>query len=242
MPLLPERTNALSFDCYGTLIDWESGIATALQPWLTRTGLNLDREDLLKRFGAVETIVQSETPGLRYPLVLAETMRRLTRDAGSPATDLETTTFGNSVPDWPAFPDSAEALARLKSRYKLVILSNVYREGFAASNRKLGVEFDLIITAEDVGSYKPDDRNFQMLFDRLPSIGSDRSRLVHVAESLYHDHGPAQQFDLPSVWINRRLGKSGSGATHPPVGVRETEWVFPSLASFADAVLADEPR
>jgi 2-haloacid dehalogenase len=240
MGILAESVDSLSFDCYGTLIDWESGIVTALGPWSDRSGLGTDREDLLKRFGAVETIVQREMPGLRYPLVLAETMRRLTLDAGIPATAAEVEAFEGSVPDWPAFPDSAEALARLKTRYKLAILSNVHREGFAASASKLGVNFDLVITAEDVRSYKPDDRNFETLFARLPSIGSDRSRLVHVAESLYHDHGPAQRFDLPSVWIYRRMGKEGSGATHPPTGMREPDLVYPTLAAFADAVLEVE--
>ncbi len=229
---------ALSFDCYGTLIDWETGIFEAMLPWLHRTGIKLGREDLLRHFGAFETVVESETPDLLYPLVLAETLRRIAEHLGTDVTDAETQAFGNSVGQWPAFGDSAEALARLKSRFKLIILSNVNRDSFDLSEKKLGVEFDLVITAEDVGSYKPDQRNFDRLFADLGSIGVKRSELVHVAESLYHDHGPAQRNDLPSVWIHRRHGKDGTGATHPPTGVIEPEWRYDSMAAFADQALA----
>ena len=236
--MIPDSTVALSFDCYGTLIDWESGIVAAMQPWLERAGLSLDREDLLRRFGAVETIVESETPGLRYPDVLAETLRRVAKAAGSAATEAEARAFGNSVPDWPAFADSAAALTKLQQRYKLVILSNIDRTSFAASAAKLGVVFDLVITAEDVGAYKPDRRNFERLFANLPAIGSSRSTVVHVAESLFHDHGPAQELGLPSVWIHRRAGKAGTGATHPPIGVQEPALRFESMAAFAEEALA----
>lgn len=228
---------ALSFDCYGTLIDWESGIYAAMQPWVARSGIDLDGEALLKAFGAVETIVERETPDLLYPLVLAETLRRVGADLNAPVTESEAEAFGKSVGDWPAFPDSAEALQRLQQRFKLIILSNVNRASFALSQVKLGVTFDLVITAEDVGAYKPDQRNFDRLFAEIGTIGINREQLVHVAESLYHDHGPAQRNALPSVWIYRRMGKEGTGATHPPTGVREPEWVFPSMAAFADAAL-----
>ena len=228
---------ALSFDCYGTLIDWESGIVTALHPWATRTGVGLDREALLREFGAVETGVETEQSGLLYPLVLAETLRRMSANLNAPATDDEAANFGASVPDWPAFPDSADALARLRERFKLIILSNVDRASFARSSEKLGVEFDLVITAEDVGSYKPDHRHFERLFADLSSIGIDRSELIHVAESLYHDHAPAQQLGLPGVWIHRRAGKEGTGAAHPPEGVSEPTWRFTSMAEFADTAL-----
>ena len=232
------NVTALSFDCYGTLIDWESGIVAALQPFLARNWLDLDREDLLALFGKHETVVEAERPADRYPEILAGTMRRMAADLGVEATEAGCAAFGASVPDWPAFPDSAAALSRLKPRFKLIILSNVDRASFAESRTRLGVDFDLVITAEDVGAYKPDQSNFDRLFAELPSIGVERSQLVHVAESLYHDHGPAQANNLPSVWIHRRFGKDGSGATHPPAGVREPEWRFTSMAAFAGAALA----
>lgn len=229
--------NALSFDCYGTLIDWETGIVNGLKPWCVRTGLMLEREELLEQFGAFETLVESETPGLLYPHVLSETMRRIAAKLDVDVTDAETMAFGETVGNWPAFPDSSQALHRLKNRFKLIILSNIDRESFALSQQELGVDFDLVITAEDVGSYKPDQRNFDRLFAELGSIGVKRSELVHVAESLYHDHGPAQQNDLPSVWIHRRHGKSGSGATHPPIGDVEPTWRYPSMREFSEAAL-----
>ena len=238
--MLPPATKALSFDCYGTLIDWETGIAQAMLPWARRAGLNLDPEKLLARFGAIETIVESEQPALKYPLVLAEVLRRVSANTHVEATPSELSDFGNSVPNWPAFPDSAAALTRLATRFKLIVLSNIDRQSFAASARQLGVNFDLVITAEDVGSYKPDQRNFDHLFSAIKTIDIARSELVHVAESLYHDHGPAQHNNLPCVWIHRRAGKEGSGATHPPVGVREPAWKFTSMAEFADAATADQ--
>jgi 2-haloacid dehalogenase len=237
-PMDLSTCKALSFDCYGTLIDWESGIVAALQPWLARNRLDLDREDLLAEFGKVETGVEAAQPTLPYPQVLAESLRRMAANLRVDTTDAECAAFGASVPDWPAFSDTAAALRRLKERFKLFILSNVDRASFAESSKKLGVAFDLVITAEDVGSYKPDQRNFDRLFADLPAIGVQKSELVHVAESLFHDHGPAQANALPSVWIHRRRGKTGSGATATPMAVREPEWTYPSMAAFADAALA----
>ncbi len=220
------RYQTLSFDCYGTLIDWETGITTALGPWAERHGLT--NENLLGRFSQVEAVVQAESPELRYPLVLAESLRRI-----GDATDAEAEAFGDSIGDWPAFPDSADALKRLQERYQLVILSNIDRASFALSQPQLGVEFDLVLTAEEIGSYKPDPRNFQYLFDHLPQIESDRSRLLHVAQSLFHDHVPAQKLGLKTVFIDRQ-GKPG-GATPIPVGVVTPTWIYPTMAAFAEA-------
>jgi len=229
---------ALSFDCYGTLIDWESGILAVLRPWAEHHSLSLSDGELLAAHGRHETKVQQEAPGDPYPAVLEETMRRIGRDLGAPVTPDTAHSYGASVGDWPAFPDSADALRRLQEAYKLIILSNVDRGAFAASNRRLGVEFDLIVTAEDVGAYKPDLRGFLYMLSMLDSIGVDRARLLHVAESLYHDHIPAAAVDLDSVWIHRRHGRDGFGATAVP-GTRATPLAtFPSLSAFA-AVAAD---
>ena len=222
-----DRFRALSFDCYGTLIDWETGIVEALRPWATRHGI--DDEALLTAHAAHETVVETEHPAMRYPDVLAATLGRIADQFGVEASPEERTAFGTSVPDWPAFPDSAAALAALHGRYQLVILSNVDRTSFAASARRLGVEFDLVITAEDVGSYKPDAANFQALVDR-----TDRDELLHVAQSLYHDHVPAKAIGLPTVWIDRRRGRAGTGATPDAAAVRP-DWTFPSMAAFAEA-------
>ena len=238
-----ERFRALSFDCYGTLIDWETGILAELRPWAEAHGLAEADAALAAAFADTETVVQQEQPRLRYPDVLAETLRRIGTAHGVAVTDAEASAFGASVGRWPAFDDSAEALARLKQRYALIILSNVDRTSFAASNERLGVEFDLIVTAEDVGAYKPSPLSFPALLDRIGSIGVGRDDLLHVAQSLYHDHEPARAVGLPCVWIDRRGDRPGFGATPEPAGGRvEPDWRYPTLASFADAALAKGAR
>jgi 2-haloalkanoic acid dehalogenase type II len=234
---------ALSFDCYGTLIDWETGIVQALRRWADRAGVARRNEKLLHWFSAVETAVQGEhSPALLYPDVLAETLRRIGERADAPVTNADAAEFGASVGEWPAFPDSPEALRRLKTRFKLIILSNIDRSSFAVSNRRLSVEFDLIITAEDVGAYKPSAPHFDSLLESLPALGIERHELLHVAQSLYHDHEPARRFDIPSVWIDRRHEKPGYGATPAPSdeGITPT-WRYSSMAEFA-AVAVPEPE
>ncbi len=226
---------ALSFDCYGTLIDWETGITQALQPWVTRHALNVTRDEILDAFSATETVVQSERPSAPYPLVLAEVLRRMGARFGVGVSGTEAGTFGASVGDWPAFQDSADALRRLGTRFSLLVLSNVDRRSFARSNRHLGVTFDRIVTAEDVGSYKPSPANFTALLTAIDDLGLTPDQLLHVAESLYHDHVPAHHAGLRSVWIHRRHAVAGFGATPPPdVDVRP-EWRFESMAAFAAA-------
>ena len=142
-----------------------------------------------------------------------------------------------SVPNWPAFEDSADALERLRRHYDLVILSNINRDGFAASNRRLGQgDFRWIITAEDVGSYKPADPHFEELARRLADADLGAGDLLHVAQSLFHDHVPAQRHGLDSVWINRRHARPGWGATPEPAGEFGYDLEFESMAAFADAV------
>ncbi len=227
--------STLSFDCYGTLIDWERGIAAALRPWADRLGLAASDAELVAGHGRHETVVQREMPSARYPEVLAETMRRIGADLGGEVSDGDAARYGASVGEWPPFPDSAAALAALGSRFELAILSNVDRASFARSAAALGVAFDVVVTAEDVGSYKPDLANFRAL---LAAVGVPPDRLLHVAESLYHDHEPAQRLGLASVWINRRHSRQGPGTTAPPTGAAVPRWEYPSLAAFAEAALA----
>lgn len=226
----------LSFDCYGTLIDWESGIAAVLQPWAEEAGLALDREQLLLAYAGNEADVAREQPAALYPRVLAEAFTRTGRDLGAPVSESWAARLGASLPEWPAFPDSAAALEVLARHYDLVILSNVHREGFAASNRHLNGRFAAIITAEDVGAYKPAGAHFEALGAWLDARGAGRGDLLHVAQSLFHDHVPARTFGLDSVWINRRHDRPGWGATPEPDG----EWTYGaeyrSMEDFARAV------
>jgi 2-haloacid dehalogenase len=227
---------ALSFDCYGTLIDWETGILNALQPWSAWRGVDRSSSELLELYGEHERHVETERPTMPYPEVLAEVMRRLAASLDLDASDADCVEFGASVAAWPAFSDTAVALRRLKERYRLIIVSNVDRASFARSNRRLGVEFHLVITAEDVGSYKPALGHFDALFDQLPTLGIERHELLHVAQSLFHDHEPARRLGLPSAWIDRRHDREGSGATpHSDVDVAMR---YRSLADFADDALA----
>lgn len=234
-----DRFEAMSFDCYGTLIDWETGIAGALRPWADRNAVALDDEGLIAAYGRHETHVEDDTPDALYPLVLGETLRRIGAELGVEVTDDDATTFGRSVKDWPAFPDTAAALQRLATRFKLIILSNIDRASFASSAPRLGVEFDAIVTAEDVGSYKPRLGHFDRLFEELQRLDVRRDQLVHVAESLFHDHQPAATLGLPSVWIHRRHDKGGSGATATPAGEVSPTWRFTSMAEFAAAAVPE---
>ncbi len=229
---------ALSFDCYGTLIDWESGILATLEPWAKQRGLGLDPEALLLAYADNEAAVEAEQPTWRYPLVLAEAFRRTADSLDAQVDEEQLAAFAASVPQWPAFPDSAQALADLSRQYQLIILSNVDRTSFAGSNARLGVDFDAILTAEDIGSYKPNPRNFDALMNHVrtavPSVPG-KQPLLHVAQSLFHDHVPAKAAGLPTVWINRRHDRPGWGATPDPGASVQPDWVFTSMAEFAEA-------
>jgi 2-haloacid dehalogenase len=227
--------DALSFDCYGTLIDWETGIAAVLAPWAKQAGLELTDEELLVAYAENEAQAERDTPDALYSAVLAEAFRRTGDKLGRPVSDEWAQRLGSSVPDWPAFDDSAEALASLARDYKLIILSNVHHGGFAGSNKRLGVEFDRIITAEDVRAYKPAPNHFNALHEALTEMGVPRERLLHVAQSLFHDHVPAKRHGLASVWINRRHGRPGWGATPEPAAEYSYDLEFPDMISFARA-------
>jgi 2-haloalkanoic acid dehalogenase type II len=227
---------ALSFDCYGTLIDWEAGLAAVLTPWARSRGLDLTREQLLTEYAPFEAATEAEHPGELYPDVLANSMRLLGDKLEAEVTGQDAARLAGSVPDWPVFADSHDALAALGRRFKLIILSNVDRASFAASNAKLGVEFTSILTAQDIGSYKPSQRNFDALAGEADRLGIEPGGLLHVAQSLFHDHVPAKRAGLHTVWINRRHAQPGWGATLEPPAPVTPDWEFPSMAAFAAAV------
>jgi len=233
-----DRYQALSFDCYGTLIDWETGIRQALRRWADQRAVMSSDDELLSLFARFETLVENRTdPAPPYPIVLGEALRLIGSEVGGEVNDADADTFGASVGHWPAFPDSPGALARLHAKYRLIIVSNVDRASFAASSRRLGVEFDRIITAEEVGAYKPQQPHFAALLAQLDSWGLRPNQLLHVAQSLYHDHEPAHRAGLATVWIDRRHDQDGYGATPPPDGSVTPDWRFPSMAAFAEAAV-----
>ncbi len=202
----------LSFDCYGTLIDWESGILAALRQ---ARGGDLDVTDdvALARYGEAEGAVQSDHPAMLYREVLRQVYLRLADavhlDPGATYADA----FANSVGAWEPFADSVDGLAYLREHYRLAVLSNVDRHSFARTREKLGDPFDYIFTAEEIGSYKPDLRNFQYLIANLEKDGIRQDELLHVAQSRFHDIAPARSLGMCSVWVNRRHDKGGEGAT-----------------------------
>jgi 2-haloacid dehalogenase len=228
-----DRFDALTFDCYGTLIDWEAGLLGAFAPVLARHGVHIDDEELLVRYAAHEARLEAG-PFLRYRDVLGGGLRGVAAELGFEPTDDEVAAFGGSVVDWPAFPDSAAALARLATRFRLGVLTNCDDDLFAASNARLGVTFDWVVTAEQVGSYKPAEANFQALFER---VEVPRERILHVAQSRFHDHAPAKRLGMTTVWIDRRHDRPGAGAT--PEAAAAPDATYPDMASFAAAAVAD---
>jgi 2-haloacid dehalogenase len=235
--MLLSQFKALSFDCYGTLIDWETGIVEALGPLSERAGVSA--EELLTAYGPIEHEVEEAYPALPYSELLEKVHQRLSEKLGVAADADDAGAFGASVGDWPAFPDSAEALAYLKGHFQLIILSNVDRKSFAGSNRRLGVEFDQILTAEEIGSYKPDPRNFEFLLARAEEAGIAKPELLHTAQSLFHDHVPANRMGIASAWIDRRHGKPGGGATVLPDPMPHFDFRFTSLGELAAAHRAE---
>lgn len=230
---------ALTFDCYGTLIDWESGMVSGLKPLTVKVKRPLTRDEILEAHARHESSQQHETPTKRYSELLAVVYKRLAEEWGVPQSWDECLAYGSSIQDWPAFPDSADALAYLKQHYKLVILSNVDNQSFAHSNKKLGVTFDAVYTAEDIGSYKPAARNFDYMLDKLKTLGIEKHDILHTAESLFHDHRPANDQGLNNCWIFRRFDKEGFGATMNPGVMPTYDFRFTSMAELAAAHRAE---
>lgn len=221
------RFEVLTFDCYGTLIDWETGILAGLHAVLDSRRVVADDEALLGSYARHEAALTAG-PYLRYREVLARSLAGVCAGLGVEPTADELAAFGGSVGDWPAFPDSADALARLHERFRLAVITNCDDDLFAASNRRLGVDFDTVVTAQQVGSYKPSLRNFGLAFLR---IGLPRDRILHVAQSLFHDHVPAKKLGLTTVWVNRRHDRPGQGAT--PAAEAVPDLTVPDMATLA---------
>lgn len=222
------RFEVLSFDCYGTLIDWENGILDALKPLLRRRGVVLSDGKILALYGEIEPALQRGRY-LKYSAVLAGVVAEFGRRFGFKPSPRELLCLSGSLKNWKPFPDTVPSLRRLRRRYKLAIISNVDRDLFAHTAKRLNIPFDWVITAEEAGAYKPSHRIFRLALSRL---GVLRDRLLHVGQSLYHDAIPARSLGIKMVWINRREGKKGFGATAPARAKPDLE--LPSLRALAD--------
>jgi 2-haloacid dehalogenase len=185
-------TRWATFDCYGTLIDWNGGIRAQL----ARLWPEADADELLRRYHELEPEIEHAEPGFAY----REVMRRALGQLGDvPAGEEDA--LGASLPSWSAFPEVREALERARSRgWRLAILSNTDRDFIEASKATLGVPFDETVVASEIGSYKPAPKHWEVFYERT---GADPARHVHVAQSMFHDVVVANELGLPSVWINR---------------------------------------
>jgi len=226
---------ALTFDCYGTLIDWESGMVNALEPLTSRITPKLGRSQILEAHARHESNQQRWTPGMCYSTLLSVVYKRLAEQWCINVTHKDCIEYGESVQHWPAFADSKTALQYLKQHYKLIILSNVDNLNFEGSRHQLGVDFDAIYTAEDIGSYKPSDRNFDYMLEKLNDLGLSKNDVLHTAESMFHDHVPAKRHKLANCWIYRRHDKKGFGATMNPGTLPEVDFQFNSMADMVTA-------
>jgi 2-haloacid dehalogenase len=200
------RFELLSFDCYGTLIDWEAGILGYLRPLLQRKGCDASDAQILNLYSEFEPREQSQAYR-RYRDVLASVVRDYARELHFDVTEAEAAGLAESIKDWKPFPDTVDGLRRLKSRYRLAILSNIDDDLFAHTAKHLQVEFDLVVTAQQARAYKPSRRNFEILRERANLAPA---KLLHCAESLYHDVVPAREMGIATVWVNRRQGKAAA--------------------------------
>ena len=248
--------DTLTFDCYGTLIDWDSGIFAALGPLLSRarigaagdavglsragmglsrSGVELSRDEVLEAFGRLEARQQEKTPDMIYSDLLAEVHGQLAIEWDVARDQAEDADFGRSIGVWPAFPDTVEALRYLRQHFRLVILFNVDRDSFRATGQRLGVAFDAVYTAQDIGSYKPSLRNFEYMLEKLGGLNVTKEAVLHTAESMFHDHKPANEVGLKSCWIYRRHADQGFGATMHPGDMPHYDFRFTSMAELAKA-------
>jgi 2-haloacid dehalogenase len=221
------RFAALSFDCYGTLIDWEGGILRALAPLRAESRREVSDDEILERFALAEARVQSGEYKY-YRGVLADVGREMAACLEVSLAPGNEEFLADSIADWTPFPDTVESLAKLKEHFRLAVISNIDDDLFALSAERLRVPFDHVITAGQVGSYKPAHDNF---LRAIEVIGLPQDSILHVAQSLYHDIKPANELGLATVWVNRRHGQPGSGATHPATAIPTLE--VPDLATLA---------
>lgn len=204
-----QQFEVLSFDCYGTLIDWENGILTPIKTILSNHNISISDQQILELFAEIESR-QEARDYLKYREILKKVVHTFGEQLNFVPNDTELNALADSVRDWQPFSDTVEALKGLKTRYKLTILSNIDDDLFSETAKKLEVEFDWIITAEQVKSYKPSLQNFEWAIQRM---GIAPDKLLHIAQSVYHDIVPAKTMGLTAVWVNRRQGKEGFGAT-----------------------------
>lgn len=222
----------ISFDCYGTLIDWESGILAALRPILDDHDVQAGNERVLELYAAAESSIEAG-PYLPYRDVLARVVQQIGQRLGFEPSAGQCASLAESVGDWPPFPDTIEALGRLHGHAKLAIISNVDDDLFARTAARLETDFDCVITAQQIGSYKPSPRNFELARERfVRDFHVGQAGWLHAAQSLFHDITPARRLGIQTAWVNRRAGRNGGGAT--PSTEATPDLAVPDLRTLAD--------
>jgi len=228
-----ESIRLITFDCYGTLIDWENGMLAALRPLFLRDGRKVPDAQLLEVYGDIEAEIEAG-PYLQYRQVLAETAKQMGRHLGIAISEDEGAGFAASLTRWQPFSDTIVALQSMARRFRLGIISNVDDDLFAETRKKLApVEFDFVVTAQQVQSYKPSFRNFE---EAVRRSGLNKGQILHAGQSLYHDVAPANTLGIRNVWVNRSSIRPGSGAAKP--GTSKPNYEVHSLAELAALVTA----
>ena len=225
----------LSFDVYGTLIDWETGILQNLESLTNRLTCNISNDEILEKHAYFESSIQKLTPTKKYSEILSLVYNKLAEKWKIKISKKDSQDYGNSVGKWPVFNDSKQALIYLKQHYKIVVLTNVDNISFEKTKSLLGIDFDEIFTAEDIGSYKPDKKNFLFMIEFLKTKGFEINDILHVAESMFHDHFPANKHGLNNCHIYRRFDKKGYGATMKPEKIPTVKFRYNSMKDLVNA-------
>ncbi len=219
---------AITFDCYGTFIDWESGILSGLRPVLAAHSVQLNDDEILEHFGKFESEIEAANYQI-YKNVLCDVMQRFAEHYNFTLTNQEKNALVDGFTEWKPFSDSVAALHQLKTKFKIGPLTNCDNDLFAISNNYLQTDFDWILTAEKIGSYKPSENNFHYAIDYLAKRDIPKDKILHVAQSIFHDIVPAKKLGLTTIWVNRRHDKAGEGATPPAKALADL--TVPDLAS-----------
>ncbi|MCX7908442.1 MAG: HAD-IA family hydrolase [Ignavibacteria bacterium] len=226
-----EEIRVLTLDCYGTLIDWETGITSSLQTLLSNFGIFCDNEIILELYAGFESEIERNN-FISYKKVLEEVGRKFCEYFSIPTNGVNELCILNSFQNWEPFPDTIETLTLLKSKYKIVVISNVDDDLFKITSKKLKVEFDDVITSQQAKSYKPSLSIFKFALEKL---GVEPKDILHIAQSLYHDVKPAKELGIKAIWVNRRKDKKGTGAT--PFVEIHPDFEVPDLKSLVNLLI-----
>ncbi|NET44597.1 haloacid dehalogenase type II [Okeania sp. SIO2B3] len=225
-----ENFEIVSFDCYGTLIDWESGIITVLKNLIANHQINISAQQILEMFAKFESEAEAGEY-IKYREVMKQVVEKIGKELNFQPTESELNSLANSIKNWQPFPDTITALQTLKQKYRLAIISNIDDDLFTDTAKHLQIEFDFVITAQQIKSYKPSKNNFEMAIKKMEITPE---KLLHIAQSIYHDIVPAKAMGLSTIWVNRRQGKEGFGATLPASEKPDLE--VPDLKTLVDLI------